>query len=179
MKAVLACKRCLICIFLSWFRRDDFFHWREQRAHILAGSKICFLKTCSFWLLKTLTDVLECVDYLWIIVMFLSAVFDSPCDGTHSLQRISFVSKWCNATFLQISSDEEKLIYILESQRVSIFSANFHFWVNNSFKWTLKLNDLSLFQHFKLIFLSLNPKLWYLTAVILIGALKLLHIGLI
>ncbi len=119
------------------------------------------------------------VDYLRIIGMFLSAVFDSPCDGTHSLQRIPFVSKWCNATFLQISSDEEKLIYILDSQRVSIFSANFHCWVNNSFKWTLKLNDLSLFQHFKLIFLSLNPKLWYLTAGILIGALKLLHIGLI
>ncbi len=34
----------------------------------------------------------RCVDYLWIIVMILSAVhFDSHSDGTHSLQKIEFL----------------------------------------------------------------------------------------
>ncbi len=38
------------------------------------------------------------------------------------------VSKWCNATFLQICSDEETLIYILDGLRVSIFQLIFFFW---------------------------------------------------
>ncbi len=69
------------------------------------------------------------VDYLWIIVMFLSAVW-THSDGTHSLQRIN----WCNAKFLQICSDEQKLIYILDALKVSTFSANCSFWVNFSIK---------------------------------------------
>ncbi len=43
------------------------------------------------------------------------------------------VSKWCNATFLQICSDKETT-RILDGLRVSKSSANLHFWVNYSFK---------------------------------------------
>ncbi len=39
------------------------------------------------------------------------------------------VSKWCNAKFLQICSDD-KLIYILDGMRASKFSAKFHFWMS-------------------------------------------------
>ncbi len=46
------------------------------------------------------------------------------------------VSKLCNAKFLQICSDEEKLIYILDGLRVSKSSSDFRFWVNHSFKRT-------------------------------------------
>ncbi len=46
------------------------------------------------------------------------------------------LSKWCNATFLQIWW-RNKLIYILHGLRLSTFSANFHFWVNYSFKHML------------------------------------------
>ncbi len=44
------------------------------------------------------------------------------------------VSKWCNAKFLQICFDEEKLIHILDGLRVSIFLAKLNFLVNYSFK---------------------------------------------
>ncbi len=54
---------------------------------------------------KTLMDWSR-VDYLWIFVMFSSAVW-THFDGTHSLQMIHLVRKSCNATFLQICSDEE------------------------------------------------------------------------
>lgn len=45
------------------------------------------------------------------------------------------MSKWCNATFLQICS--------WMALRVSIFSANFHFWMNYSFN-TAKQSEISL-----------------------------------
>ncbi len=50
-------------------------------------------------------------------------LFDSHSDGTHSLQRIHWFSS------------RSKLIYILDNLRVSKYVANFHFWVNYSFKW--------------------------------------------
>ncbi len=72
------------------------------------------------------------VDYLWIVVRFLSAVlfWRHPFTAEDPL-----VSRWCNAKFLQIcSSEETKLIYILDGLWVSKVSANLHFWVNYSFK---------------------------------------------
>ncbi len=44
------------------------------------------------------------------------------------------VRKLCKATFLQICSDKEQLIQILDDLRVSTFSAKSHFWENYSFK---------------------------------------------
>ncbi len=39
------------------------------------NDRLVFLQTRSFSIHKTLTDGLNVVDYLWIIVMFLSAVW--------------------------------------------------------------------------------------------------------
>ncbi len=45
------------------------------------------------------------------------------------------VSKWYDATFLKICSEEETISStILNGLRVSTFSANIHFWVNYYFK---------------------------------------------
>ncbi len=80
--------------------------------HILVGSDGLKLKTScwicfSFCLLKMLTDGLECcgllVDYCDVFISCL----DSHSDGTHSLPS---VSKWFNATFIQICSHETHLI---------------------------------------------------------------------
>ncbi len=71
------------------------------------------------------------VDYLWIIVMFLSAVWTliltAPihCKGSIAEQVMECFPK----------TDEETNSKILDGLRVSKFSANFHFWVNYSFKW--------------------------------------------
>ncbi len=71
------------------------------------------------------------MEYLWIIVMFLTAVWTliltAPilCRGSTGEQ--------CNATFLQNCYDEEKLIYILDGLMVSKYLANNHFRENYSF----------------------------------------------
>ncbi len=59
------------------------------------------------------------VDYCDVFISRL----DTHSDGTHSLQRIHLVSKWFNAKFLQISSDEEtRSSYFLDGLlRVSKF----------------------------------------------------------
>ncbi len=49
------------------------------------------------------------------------------------------VSKWCNATFLQICSDEE--IKSLDGLKVSKFAS--YFWVNYSFKSCITFRDVS------------------------------------
>ncbi len=52
------------------------------------------------------------------------------------------VSNWCNDKFLQICF--EKRIHNLAGLRERIFSANFHFWVNYSFKlWSTHINNES------------------------------------
>ncbi len=65
---------------------------------------------------------------LWCFYhLFGLSFWRHPFTAEHQL-----LSKWCNDTFLQI--------YIMDGLRVNIFSANFHFWVNYSFK------HLHLFQ---------------------------------
>ncbi len=83
----------------------------------------------SFCLLKMLTDRLEwcglLVDYCDVFISCL----DSHSDGTHSLQRIHC---WDTDGILHFSkSDEETNSFI---SQLSTFAANFHFWVNYSFK---------------------------------------------
>ncbi len=71
--------------------------WTCNLWTILAPQLMCFLQTLSFSLHKMLIDGLEfcglLVDYCYVYV------------GTHSLDPL--VSKWCNATFPQIYSNEE------------------------------------------------------------------------
>ncbi len=69
------------------------------------------------------------VDYCDVFISCL----DSHSDGTHSLQRMH----WCNATFLQICSDEETLIYTLDDLWVNKILAIFHFgWTIFFFKFS-------------------------------------------
>ncbi len=82
------------------------------------------------------------VDYCDVFISCL----DSHSDGTHSLQWIHW---WVSDVMLI------KPIYILDGLRVSIFSANFHFWLNvnlldlNVFHWMQKyvLCTVLPFQH--------------------------------
>ncbi len=68
------------------------------------------------------------------------------------------LSKWCNASFLQIWW-RNTLIHILDGLRVSTFSANFHFWVNfifntsNMFKYATQI--CSVLQPF-VVYISLS-----------------------
>ncbi len=55
-RAVLVCKRCLICADFSPDSDQTTFHWRK----------------CVLWIMDS---YFSHVDYLWIIVMFLSAVW--------------------------------------------------------------------------------------------------------
>ncbi len=82
-----------------------------------------FLKNMQ--LHKTLTDGLEScgllVDYCDVFFQLFGLSFwQHPFTAVDPL-----VSKWCNATFLQMLWWKNKLIYILDGLRVSIFSANF------------------------------------------------------
>ncbi len=59
---------------------------------------------------------------LWCFYQLFGLLFwRHPFTAEHPL-----MSEWCNATFLQIWW-RNKLIYILDSLKVSTFSANFHF----------------------------------------------------
>ncbi len=69
------------------------------------------------------------VDYCDVCISCL----DSHSDGTHSLQRIHWWTSNAKSPNL-IRWKKNTLIYILDGQRVSTFSANFQFWVNYSFK---------------------------------------------
>ncbi len=55
------------------------------------------------------------VDYLWIIVMFLSDVLDS--DGTHSLQRIHW---WTTDVMLHFSKSESVNLCVLNVEFLCI-----------------------------------------------------------
>ncbi len=69
-------------------------------------------------------DINWCTGVVWIIVMFLSAVWTLILTAP-----IHCRGKWWNATFLQIWW-RNKFIYILDGLRVSTFSSNFHFGLN-------------------------------------------------
>ncbi len=136
------CKRCLICADFSpnsdeiTFSLGQATLWIEDDGLKLKTSWwVCFLQTCSFSRHKTLTDGLECgllVDYYWCFYQLFGLSFwRHPFTAEDPL-----VSKWCNATFLQIWW-RNKLIWILNGQRVRTFSENFHFWVNYYFNTAL------------------------------------------
>ncbi len=69
----------------------------------------------------------SCVDYLWIIVMQLFALsfWRHPFTAEDPL-----VSKRASFSKSVPTKKQTHLQYILDGQRVSIFSANFHFRVS-------------------------------------------------
>ncbi len=69
-----------------------------------------------------LTDGLEWCGLLWCFYQLFGLSFwRHPFTAEHPL-----MSEWCSDTFLQIWW-RNKLIYILDGLKVSIFSANYHF----------------------------------------------------
>ncbi len=139
-RAVFTCKRCLICADFSLIQIRPLFHWGESNIMgiILAGTNglrvlkhlndgFVSYKQNSFCLLKMLTDGLVCVDYLWIIVMFLFSCLDSHSDGTHSLQRIHWWATVMNC-YISPKSDEETW-----PEGEKYIQWMFLFWVNYSF----------------------------------------------
>ncbi len=125
---------------------EDFSHTQrfEVRNSSLNDGFVSYKQAAfHFSLHKMLIDGLEScgllVDYCDVFISCL----DSHSDGTHSLQMIHW---WAimlhfsksvhieNCKCLQIWW-RNKLIGILGRLRVNTFSANFHFWVNYSFKY--------------------------------------------
>jgi len=75
---------------------------------------------------------------LWCFYqLFGLSLWRHPFTAKHPL-----LSKWCNATFLQIWR-RNKLIYVLDGVWLTTFPANINFWVNYSF------NDRNNPPHFK------------------------------
>ncbi len=69
---------------------------------------IYFLQTCSFSLLKMLTDGLEWCGLLWCFYQLFGLSFwRHPFTAEHPLE-----SKWWNATFLQIQNKETNSLLI-------------------------------------------------------------------
>ncbi len=96
---------------------------------------ICFLQTHSFWLQKMLSDGLEGCGLLWCFYQLFGLSFwRHPFTAEHPL-----MSKWRNATFLQIWW-RNKIIYILDGLRVRTFSAHFHFYVQHRLKGFSKIS---------------------------------------
>ncbi len=73
------------------------------------------------------------MDYLWIVVMFLSAVWTPVLTAPIHCREFNGEQVM---SFLQICFNEHTNLYVLYLgwQRMSTFSANLHFWVNYSFK---------------------------------------------
>ncbi len=84
---------------LLWIK-DSYFGWK-QRFEI--KNVFCFWQTRSFSLHKTSIDVPESCGLFWCFYqMFRLSFWRHPFTAEDPL-----VSKWCNATFLQICSDED------------------------------------------------------------------------
>ncbi len=95
-----------------------------------------FLITTQLSLHKMLTDGLEWCGLLWCFYQLFGLSFwRHPFTAEHPL-----VSKWRNATFLQIWW-RNKLIYILDGLRVSSFQQIF------IFGWTIPLNESMTSYH--------------------------------
>ncbi len=111
----------------------------------------------------------SCMNYLWIIVTLLSAVWTLILMAhMHPLHKSHWKASWLNTEFLQICSNEETNmldIYLhLGWPGISAFSANFHFGVNYFFKICQNNNknqDMSYFNlpssHFPPFFFFEEP----------------------
>ncbi len=86
---------------------------------------------------------------VWIIVKYLSAVWSLFWWHPFTAED-PWASKWCNAKFLQMCSEEEtnSFTFGMTWMRVNTFLANFHFWVNCFFKMHLLSYIILLMQCF-------------------------------
>ncbi len=132
-----------LCIFVSWFRRENLFFEENNimdRGLIFANNSLKLQNVLMMDLFLTIMQLLASEDIMWwtgvvwIIVMFLSAIWTltltAPihCRGSIVEQVMQcYISpnlfQWRN-----------KFVRILNGLRVSTSSANFLFWLNYSFK---------------------------------------------
>ncbi len=87
------------CGLLGWYlTRSDGLKFK------IPSWSICFLQNIQ---LLTLQDINRWTVVMWVVEYynFFISYLDSQSDGTHSLHA-EVVSKWCNAKFLQICSNE-------------------------------------------------------------------------
>ncbi len=135
-RAVLVCKRCLICADFSPDSDQNTCHWRKRYYGLwyflndvlfLTNTQLLSSPDVNWW-----TGVVWCFYQTLILTapIHCRASIGSHSDGTHSHPLLRH---WCNATFLQIWR-RNKLIYISEDLRVNTFLATFHSRANYSFK---------------------------------------------
>ncbi len=141
---VFACKQCLICAYFSPDRDETTFSlekallwrtrmvWSQERHH--TNTQFFSSQDVNWW-----TGVMWILSWCFYQLFWLS-FWRHPFTAEHP-----FLSKWCNATFLQIWW-RNKLILIFNGLRVSQCSAHLYFWVNIYHKCTLYLFK-SLKQH--------------------------------
>ncbi len=127
---------------MRW-QQMDFFTAGSAASYVLMTD--LFLKIFSFSLHKTLID-----EWSWGL-LFLSSV-QTHSDGTHSLQRIYWwaLSKWCNAEYLQICSDEETDSWMSASP----ISANLHFCMN----YSLNIESEKEYDKYLLLGIACHPR---------------------
>ncbi len=115
----------------------------------LANMQLLALKYINWW---TGVVWITC-GLLWCFYQLFGLSFwRHPFTAEHPL-----VSKWCNATFLQIWW-RNKLIYILDDLRVSTFSAKKNWGVNFSFNNYVKWHTLLLFCTWNVSFAGETPR---------------------
>ncbi len=104
---VFACKQCLICAYSLLIQTKHLLHWKkailwiEDLQFIIALMMDLFLRNRQIFASQDIIDGLEWCGLLMDIVMFLSAVGLSFWRHPFTAED-PLVSKWCNATFLQI-----------------------------------------------------------------------------
>ncbi len=85
-RAVLACKRCLICADFSPDSDRPLFHWKKRYygLYFSNGFEVKNRQTRSFWLHEMLIDGLEWCGLLADYCDVFISCLDSNSDGTHS-----------------------------------------------------------------------------------------------
>ncbi len=125
----------LINIWCERTRRDGFFSLEEASLWITDFWKV------DSWKLKRFTDGFVFTNiqrfdsqdiHWWTGVVSVTCEYVLISDGTHSLQGIHLVSKWCNAKFVQICSNEET--NYSTSQMAWGWVNHMNYWLNHSFK---------------------------------------------
>ncbi len=143
-RAVLTCKRCLICADFLPDQTRSLFHWRKHYYGLFCPETTTKCLNDEF--VTTLIDLWDInwwTGVVWIIVMFHQmfglSFWRHPFTAEHPLLR-----HWCRDTFLQ-TWWRNKLILISYGLSMSTFSANVIFW------WTIPLicnTDILVYIHF-------------------------------
>ncbi len=100
----------------------------RRKCYYRSWTCICIYIYVDSLKFKMLQDINWWTGVVWITCDVLISCLDSHSDGTHSLQRIHCWARDEIQNFPNLLLWRNKLIYILNGLKVSIFSANFSFW---------------------------------------------------